>query len=117
MKRLLPLLFLLALTSASVFGQGQVPTTTWLDQQGYGAGIPSGVLILLVSGTCPTGFTEVSALNGQFLQGTVAANGDVGTTGGNATITPAGTVSQPTFTGNSVDPRPLFTKVIFCSKN
>lgn len=90
MKRalLFTALFLLA---PSAFGQTYY----------YGGGVPSGTLTMIVTGTCSNGWTEVSGLNGQFLQGTLAANGDVGTTGGNATITPAGTVSQPTFSGAS----------------
>src|SRR5216684_2119836 len=87
--------------SGSLFAQSQIPTTTWVGTQNYAA-LPSGVLMLLLSGSCPTGWTESSALNGKFLQGTLAANGDVGTTGGNATITPAGSVTAPTFTGSQV---------------
>jgi hypothetical protein len=68
------------------------------------SGIPSGMIALLVSGSCPSGFSEVSALNGKMLRGTLAANGDVGTTGGNATITPSGAVSQPTLTMNAYTP-------------
>lgn len=56
-------------------------------------GIPSGTITMILSGACPAGFTENSALNGRMLQGTLAANGNVGTTGGSATITPAGTLS------------------------
>jgi hypothetical protein len=67
-----------------------------------GTAIPTGLISLVITGTCPSGWTEVSALNGKMLRGTVAANGDVGATGGSATITPTGTVSAPTFTGNAV---------------
>lgn len=63
--------------------------------------LPSGMIAIILSGTCPIGFSEATALNGKMLRGTLAANADVGTTGGNATITPAGTVSAPTFTGSS----------------
>lgn len=66
------------------------------------ASFPSGMIMILISGTCPTGFTELTALNGKFILGTLAANGDIGTSGGSDNITPAGTVSAPTFTGNSV---------------
>jgi hypothetical protein len=66
-----------------------------------GSTIPSGAIVFLTSGTCPAGWTEVSALSGKTLIGTVAANGDVGTTGGSDTITPAGTTTAPTFTGSS----------------
>lgn len=81
-------------------------------------GLSSGTIILKLSGTCGTGFTEVSALNGKTLIGTVAANGDVGTTGGADTITPTvnsltaaaqafsgtpGTVPAQVFTGSSAN--------------
>lgn len=67
-----------------------------------GGGVPAGSTILIASGTCPTGFSEVAGLDGVTLVGTLAAHGDVGTTGGSDTLTPTGTVSQPTFSGNSV---------------
>src|SRR5258708_4660570 len=88
----------LATVALVLLMQSQIPTTTWVGNQNYS---PTGILMVVISGSCPTGWAEVSALNGKFLQGTLAANGDVGTTGGNATITPAGAVSAPTFTGTS----------------
>ncbi len=66
---------------------------------GWGTGVPANAVFMVDSGTCPTGFSEVAALSGKTLLGTLAANADVGTTGGSDTITPAGTVSQPTFSG------------------
>lgn len=54
---------------------------------GQSAGLPSGLIVLILSGTCPTGFTQETALNGKFTLGTVAANADIGTTGGSDTIT------------------------------
>ncbi|HXB11452.1 MAG TPA: hypothetical protein VNZ45_05665 [Bacteroidia bacterium] len=78
-----------------------IPTTGWVTGQGYITAVPSGLITLKVSGTCPIGWTEVSALNGKMLRGTIAANGDVGTTGGNTTITPVGTINVQTFTGTS----------------
>src|SRR6476659_893287 len=63
---------------------------------------PIGSILIITSGACPSGYTEVSALNGKTLLGTLNANGDIGATGGSDTITPAGSVSQPTFTGISV---------------
>lgn len=57
---------------------------TWLT---VNSSIPSGLVTLIYSGTCPTGWTEVSELNGKTLIGTISANKDVGTTGGNDTIT------------------------------
>jgi len=70
---------------------------------------------MVASGSCPSSFSEVSALNGAMPYGTVAANGDVGTSGGSNSITPAGTnstvtgpaqviswpMSVPTFSGSS----------------
>lgn len=52
--------------------QASVPTTTWVQNQGYTpSGFSSGMVILLVSGSCPTGFTELSALNGMLPRGTL----------------------------------------------
>ena len=64
--------------------------------------IPSGSILLVDAGTCPTGFSEVAGLNGKTLFGTVTANADVGATGGADNITPAGTNSAPGFTGDAV---------------
>jgi hypothetical protein len=75
--------------------------------------VPRGT-ILLMAAACPTGYVEVTALNGAMPLGTLAANGDVGTTGGSNTITPtvasltaaAQTVSWPvgvpTFAGSTL---------------
>lgn len=68
---------------------------------GSGGAIPSGSILLIDTGSCPTGFTEVSGLSGKFLLGTLAAAGDVGTTGGYDAITSSGTNSAPSFTGSS----------------
>jgi hypothetical protein len=65
-------------------------------------GCPPGSIVFRTSGTCPPGWTEVTALNGKMILGTVATNGDVGGTGGSDTVTPAGSVAAPVFTGNSV---------------
>jgi hypothetical protein len=125
--------------------------------------IPSGLIALSLT-SCPTGWVEETSLNGVTLVGTLAANGNVGTTGGSDTITPSGTnsvptfigtvntlavtahtvvatkqgtstgnvvttathtitgipggsVTAPTFTGNSFDNRSSFVRVIFCKKN
>lgn len=67
--------------------------------------IPSGTISLVTTGTCNTGWTEVSALNGRMLRGTIAANGNVGTTSGSDSITPTVaslTAAAQIFTGNSV---------------
>jgi hypothetical protein len=68
---------------------------TWTPiSTGGSTTIPAGLVTFVVSGSCPTGWSEVTALNGVMLRGTLAANGDVGTTGGSDTAT-------PTFTGTS----------------
>jgi hypothetical protein len=55
----------------------------------------------ITSGSCPVGYTEDTSASGKMLLGTVAANSDVGTTGGADSITPTGTVSGGVFTGSS----------------
>lgn len=68
--------------------------------------VSTGSIVMIISGTCGVGFTEVSSLSGRTLVGTVAANGDVGTTGGSDTITPTVatlTAAAQTFTGSSAN--------------
>ncbi len=65
------------------------------------SGFQSGDIIFTTASACRTGFTEVSALNGRMARGTLAANGNVGQTGGSDTYTPAGTISPLTFVGNA----------------
>ncbi len=109
------------------------------------AGVAPGQITLILSGTCPAGFSEVAALDGKTVIGTVSAHGNVGSTGGSDTITPAGTVAAiaptpgpsvktangaaqtipallhlhpaPAFTGISFDNRSAFVRVIFCLKD
>jgi hypothetical protein len=103
--------------TVAIAGKSSAGATTCSGLSDAGIGCSSslsGMLVLKLSGTCPAGTTENASLNGQFLQGTIAANNDVGQTGGNATITPSGTVSQPTLAMNSYTPAgtvaaPLFT--------
>lgn len=68
---------------------------TWTEVSigGSSSGLPSGMIAFLDAGSCPTGFAEVSGLNGKMWRGTVAANMNVGTTGGSDTATP--TISWP----------------------
>lgn len=68
---------------------------------GGSSGLAAGDILLRLSGTCPAGFEEATELAGKALVGTLAANKDVGTTGGSDTITPAGSVAAPTFTGTA----------------
>jgi hypothetical protein len=69
-------------------------TWTLVASPGGGAGVPSGAIVFVASGTCPSGYTEVAGLDGKMLRGTVAAHGDVGGTGGSDSVT-------PTFTGSA----------------
>jgi hypothetical protein len=62
-----------------------------------GGGIPSGMVAFLLTETCPAGWTE-QALGGDYLLLTVAANGDVGSTGGSTSYTPSGTNGTASFT-------------------
>lgn len=71
---------------------------------GGGAALPAGAIVLVDSGSCPTGTTEVSGFAGRSLIGTLAGSGDVGTTGGSDTLTPAGSISAPALTMNSYTP-------------
>lgn len=94
------LIVALAFAPAYMIGQqtmnGRNYTNTWA--------VPSGTVFLIVSGVCPAGSTEVTALDGAMPYGTLNAHGDVGGTGGSNNITP--TVSSLTaaaqaFTGSS----------------
>lgn len=83
--------------------------------------IPAGTTVMTLNSACGAGWTEVSALSGKFALGTVAANSDVGTTGGAATqtFTTAGNVSLlgigTALTGpSSINLSPPYAKVIFC---
>lgn len=116
-KLTLILAALLILGTGIVSAQYQVPPgacstgqylrydgSTWSCTTPAGGGLPSGATVLVSSGSCPTGFSEDTALNGVMLVGTLAANGDVGTTGGSDTITPTVnslTAAAQVFTGSS----------------
>lgn len=79
------------------------PSTGEINFISYGGGtaLPTGSIIIILSGSCPSGYTEATELNGVMLLGTLAANADVGTTGGADTITPTGSNSAPGFTGTA----------------
>jgi hypothetical protein len=67
--------------------------------------VPPGFMTFVISGTCPLEWSEVTALNGKTLLGTVAANVDVGASGGNDNITPTVnslTAAAQTFTGSAL---------------
>lgn len=61
--------------------------------------VPTGAILLMASGTCPAGYAEETTLDGRTPIGTLAANGDLGDTGGSDTLTPSGTINAQTFTG------------------
>lgn len=69
---------------------------------GGGAGVPTGLIALSCDGPCPSGWSQVTGMNGRMPLGTLQANGDVGSTGGSDAITPAGSISQPVFTGDLI---------------
>jgi hypothetical protein len=56
--------------------------------------VPSGAILFTAGAACPVGYAEVAGLNGKTIIGTLAANLNVGTTGGSDSVT-------PTFTGSS----------------
>lgn len=92
------------LTEGMSCNDGDVMTWSggqWACGTGGGGGsVPAGSILMIASGTCPTGFAENTTLGAsRFPMGTLAANGDVGGTGGSNTFTPSGTNSAPTFTG------------------
>lgn len=87
-------------TTSAVLWVCNSNSTAWINASV--SSIPSGLITFVTSGTCPAGFTEVTALSGKTLFGTLAANGDVGGLGGSVTITPAGTNQSLTFTGSAL---------------
>jgi hypothetical protein len=89
---------------SSIAEDGTPSCTT--DQTGAGGGgLNSGDIVLRLS-ACGTGFTQVASLEGKFIVGTVAANSDVGDTGGSDTVT---SVINHTHTVNVTDPGHLHT--------
>jgi len=74
-----------------------------------GGGLPTGGIMLIDSGSCPGGYAEVPGLDANFIRGTVAANADVGTTGGADSGTPAGTNSTAAFTPAGTNSTAAFT--------
>lgn len=79
---------------------------TWTSITAYVPTVQSGSALLIFSGTCPDDYTESAALAGKTILGTVAANMDVGTTGGSDAITPTVaslSAAAQTFTGSSAN--------------
>lgn len=71
------------------------PNNTWSIVGGGGGGPPAGSILMISSGACPAGYAEATELNGVTVIGTLAANANVGTTGGADNVT-------PTFTGSAL---------------
>lgn len=83
-------------TSGKLWG---CPVSSWVNYSGSAStGVPAGSILIVDTGTCPASYTEVSALNGKTLVGTLAAGGNVGGTGGSDNITPQGTNGTVSFT-------------------
>lgn len=100
------------------------PTNTW-TQVAFAAGtLPAGSIVFVEAGSCPTGYVEVVGLNEKTIIGTLAANGNVGTTGGANTVTPTVSVQETRVAGgfNAVtaispfDNRSAFVRLIGCKK-
>lgn len=64
-------------------------------------GVPTGAILFIKSGACPTGFTEDTDVDGRTILGTLDANANVGGTGGADNITPAGTNSSGAVSAHS----------------
>ena len=73
--------------------------------------IPTGTILFVDTGTCPTGYSELSS-TGNYVLFTSSGNGDAGTTGGSLSYTPAGTNGKfltPTGTNGTSTVTPLGT--------
>jgi hypothetical protein len=87
-----------------LLGQGQDIISGRLWQANWN--LPAGGIFFVASGGCPVGSTENADLSGKAIIGTVAANMNVGTTGGADTITPTVatlTAAAQTFSGSSAN--------------
>jgi len=99
-----------AIISASgACSTGQVPTKngdgTFTCETPSSGSIPAGLITFVITGACPTGWTEDVSLAGKTLFGTLVANADVGTTGGADSITPTVnslTAAAQTFSGSAL---------------
>jgi hypothetical protein len=66
-----------------------------------GGGVASGSILLIDAGSCPTGFTEVTAARGRFVVGT-PNGGTVAGTAGSAMTDLQNPSVTPTFTGSAL---------------
>lgn len=105
--RSLSLFTLLVLVSAGSSLLAQI-LLQGIGRTSASGGVPTGGILFVDTGTCPAGFAEVAGLNGRTLLGTIAANMDVGGTGGSDSITPTTnsislTAAAQTISGNTAD--------------
>lgn len=115
--------------SSTITPTGTVAAPTFTGSQGttsaVSAGTPAGTNgATATSGNCAStniaaGTGSTTACKGTAPNLTVPAETFTGSALATHThtLTPTGTNSAPAFTGNSFDPRPQYTKVIFCSVN
>lgn len=75
--------------------------SAYMHDYAAGPALQATNFLFLAAGTCPAGWVQDTSFDGKFLRVTVAANGNVGATGGSATLTATGSNSAPVFTGSS----------------
>ena len=63
----------------------------WHKANTSGTSVPSGLITLLIAGSCPTGWTELAGFKDRGIVGTIAADGNAGTVDGKLALDPAGT--------------------------
>lgn len=64
-------------------------------------GVPAGSILMIASGTCPTGYTEYTGARGRFIVG-VPASGTLAGTAGSAMTNLQNLSVTPTFTGSAL---------------
>lgn len=115
-------------------------TNVWSMLGWAGGAVPRGSILFVSTGSCPTGYTELAALDGRMVRGTIASHANVGTPGGSDTATPTFTGTPQSFTTGSapgrggtamltpnpytpvgvispVDTRAAYLNLIGCSRN
>lgn len=84
------LVFALLIVATLGYSQQYAYTDGTAAPSPSGGGLPAGGVVLVVSGTCAAtlgaGWAEETTLAGRFVLGTLAANSDIGATGGQDSI-------------------------------
>ena len=100
-----------ALVAALLFGESVVDVVAQIAMRvrlaavvAQSEGVPTGAIVFIKAGACPTGYEEDTDINGKTVVGTLVANGNVGGTGGADNVTPTGTNGAATFTGTAWTP-------------